>query len=140
MVPQLAAFPPIAAAWIFGSVARGDVRPDSDLDLGLLLRTPGESARDHHRMLGDLASRLEGLGDRRALDLVILEPQGPIFCHHAIREGHLIYDADPDRRIDFVSETVIRYLDFAPTWAILGGDGVEGMRAWLDRRRARALR
>ena len=30
----------IVAAWIFGSVARGEARDDSDLDLAVLLRDP----------------------------------------------------------------------------------------------------
>ena len=43
MAPILERYQPIAAAWLFGSVARGEARPDSDVDIGLLLRNPGET-------------------------------------------------------------------------------------------------
>lgn len=33
--------PSIAAAWIFGSRARGDARPDSDVDVALAMMSPG---------------------------------------------------------------------------------------------------
>ena len=42
----LADFPEVAAAWLFGSRARGDARQGSDLDLGLLLRARSKTAQD----------------------------------------------------------------------------------------------
>jgi predicted nucleotidyltransferase len=45
-VARLLARYPISRAWIFGSVARGDDRPDSDLDLLVELK-PGASFADY---------------------------------------------------------------------------------------------
>lgn len=75
----LAGYPEIAGAYLFGSAARGELRPDSDVDLGLVLKDRHTTALDCYRMLGDLASRLEALTSGRPVDLVVLDPQGPMF-------------------------------------------------------------
>jgi predicted nucleotidyltransferase len=48
---------PIARAWVFGSVARGDDRPDSDLDL-LIELSPNASFTDYVGLEDDLAELL----------------------------------------------------------------------------------
>lgn len=48
---------PIARAWVFGSVARGDDRPDSDLDLLVELRR-GASFADYIDLEDDLTATL----------------------------------------------------------------------------------
>ena len=73
----LAHAPGIAAVWIFGSLARGEERPDSDVDFGVLLSERGAERRITPRWLGELASRLE-TAVRRPVDIVLLEAQGPM--------------------------------------------------------------
>ncbi len=127
--------PEIAAAWLFGSEARGEARAGSDLDIALLLRARGKTALDCHRLLGLLAAELESVAPGRPIDLVLLEPQGPVFCHRVLSEGSLVYDADPDRRIDFESDTYVRYFDFRPTYELALRQVGAGMREWLEGRR-----
>lgn len=124
----------VAAAWLFGSEARGEARPGSDLDIGLLLRTRGKTALDCHRLLGSIAAELESVAPGRPIDLVLLEPQGPVFCHRVLSEGLLVYDADADRRIDFESDTYVRYFDFRPTYELALNQVGPGMREWLEGR------
>lgn len=131
----LSDFPEIAAAWVFGSEARGEPKPDSDVDIGLVFRRRGTTALDHHRDLRTIAARLEAATSGRLIDLVVLEPQGPVFCHRVLSEGRLVYDADPERRIDFESETYVRYFDFRPTWELANRHALDGFREWLDGRR-----
>ena len=131
----LEAYPEVVAAWLFGSVARGEARPDSDLDLGIVLRRRGDTALDHHRRLRALAADLETVSEGRTIDLVVLESQGPIFCHRVLSEGRLVHDADRERRIDFESDTHVRYFDFLPTWRIAAGVALDGFRDWLQARR-----
>lgn len=62
----LRAYPQIAAAWFFGSEARGEACPRSDIDIGGIFRRCGETALDHHRALRSLAARIaQATGDRR---------------------------------------------------------------------------
>jgi predicted nucleotidyltransferase len=126
----LAGFPAVAAAWLFGSEARGEARPDSDVDIGILLRDPRSTALDVHREIGAMAARLESVAPGRAIDLVLLEPQGPVFRHRVLSEGRLVYEADRARRLVFEAETYVRYFDWAPTHQLASRAAIEARRAW----------
>ena len=131
--PVFAGFPEIAAVYVFGSVARGDAGPESDLDLGLVLPR-GATVLGSYRMVADLAGKVERHTRRRTVDVILLEPQGPIFCHRVLAEGRLIYEADRDRRIDFESGVLVRAFDFRPTWELATRGKVEALRKWLKTR------
>ncbi len=141
IAPILQQCPEIAAVYLFGSVARGTETQESDIDLGLVLadRYPTD---DYHRLIGDLAAQLEIAAAPRLVDLVVLGVQGPVFCHQVLLDGHLIYENDRNRRIDFESDTVIRALDFRPTMELARQGYLNGFRSWLrsyrDRERHRA--
>lgn len=93
------------ALWVFGSVARGDDTTGSDVDLAALFaRRP--SATELLALRGDLAA-LAG----REVDLVDLDSASPVIAMKAVREGRLLVDAVPRRRIAFVSGLASRYED-----------------------------
>jgi uncharacterized protein len=119
----------VAAAWVFGSVARGEAREDSDLDVAVLLRDRRADALTHRRELGDLAARLETAAGRR-IDLVVLGLRDPILAHRVLSEGVLVSDADPERRIDFTSDALARYLDWAPRYEAAAAESLAVNRAW----------
>jgi len=129
--PCFAEHPEIAAVYLFGSAARGEAGAESDLDLGIVFCRRGATARDHHELLGRLAYSLSRVVGHERLDLVVLEPQGPIFCHRVLLEGRCVYEMDRDRRVDFESETLVRAFDFRPTWELATRGKVEGLRRWL---------
>lgn len=131
----LGSYPQVAAAYVFGSVARGKPRADSDLDVGVVFREPNMRDRNRFLLLGELGGRLEGLGGFASVDVVDLERQGPIFCHRALAEGRRIYEADRERRVDFESETYVRAFDFRPTYEIAARQYLRGFRRWLEERR-----
>ncbi len=132
--PIFALFPEIAAAYVFGSVARGEARADSDLDIGIVFRRRGATALDRHRLLGDLASRLEAVSQGWPLDLVVLESQGWLFRHRVLLEGSLLYEGERDRRVDFESETYVRAFDFRPTYELATRGRIEVIRRKLSAR------
>jgi predicted nucleotidyltransferase len=133
--PVLGRDPRIAAAWLFGSAARGELRADSDIDVGILLRDPKSTAADVYELLGELVARLEVVVAPRSVDLVLLEHQGPVFAHEALVDGRLILEQDRQRRIDFEATTVMRGIDFRPTWDLATAGQVDGLR-----RRLRGMR
>lgn len=137
--PIFGLYPKIAAVYLFGSVLRGTASETSDLDLGLLLERDGCETQDH-RFLGDLAARLETVTAPRPLDLVVLNLQGPVFCHEVLLEGHLVYESNPERRIDFESDTIVHALDFRPTLEIATRGYVPAFRRWLRSYRDRQRR
>ena len=131
MRPILASDPELAAARLFGSAARGELRPDSSVDVGVIFREKGRSSLTDHRLLGDLASRLEQVTAPRSVDVVVLSEQGAIFAHNALVEGKLILEADRERRVDFETDTVLQAFDFRPTWEIARSGQIEAMRRYV---------
>lgn len=131
MRAALARYPGVAAAYVFGSVARGDADASSDLDVAVLLRE-GERS-DDVASLETLAANLEPFSPSGRVDLVVLGAQGSVFRHRVLREAVLVYDADPARRIDFEARTIIEYLDWKPTHDIAMASVFEGLRDRLSR-------
>jgi predicted nucleotidyltransferase len=135
MRPILAGCPEVAAAWLFGSAARGAMRPDSDVDVGLLLTDSSWTAADRYALLGELAARLEAPAGMRPVDVVLLEHQGPVFAHEALLDGVLICERDRARRLEFEADTVLRAIDFRPTLELAQDAQRGGMRKWLRAQR-----
>jgi uncharacterized protein len=124
----------IAATYLFGSHARGEARPWSDLDLAVLFRrSVPRSVRD--RLAAELIAEISRATGIEEIDLVDLEEQGPIFAHAVLCEGARLHEADHARRVDFESETVTRALDFRPTYEIATRGKATALRGWLRRRR-----
>ena len=104
----LDAVPAIRAAYLFGSCARGDFGPSSDVDVALLADQPID--------LTDLAALGEQLGavvDRR-VDVVDLRSVPPLLCRQVVAEGELLLVRDPLLRFDFEQEVVRRCEDTRP--------------------------
>ena len=101
----------IAAAYLFGSVARGSAHDASDVDVAVLLQRVPAATLDGLRT--DLADALqEHLG--RRVDLVILNRAPADLAHRVLRDGILICDADPSARIAFEVRTRNEFFDLEP--------------------------
>jgi uncharacterized protein len=124
--------PEVAAAWLFGSVARGTARPDSDLDVGVVYRR--RRGDDHRRLAPSIAMELARATGIERIDVIELEAQGPIFAHRVLCDGQRVYEADRDRRVDFESDTMSRAFDFMPTYRIATADKPAVLRRWLEKR------
>ena len=79
---------PVLKAWLFGSFARGEERPDSDIDLLVQLdKTARVSLMKHAGMIVDLEERLNC-----PVDLVIDGTLLPFARESAERDKKLIYE------------------------------------------------
>lgn len=96
------------AVYLFGSVARDEARPDSDIDLGILYR------HDPPRTLDGLPLRLEGEIEQalgRATQVVTLNTAPADLRARVLRDGVLIFDRDPSLRIRFEVRTRNEWFD-----------------------------
>ena len=106
--------PEIQAAYIFGSVAQGRARPDSDIDIAVLLvqRVPDARAlRYRLRLAGDLGAALH----RSDVQLIILNDAPPLLAHRVLSRGVLVYERTRAARVRFQVQTAQRYADLVPT-------------------------
>ncbi|HWB79395.1 MAG TPA: nucleotidyltransferase domain-containing protein [Nannocystaceae bacterium] len=116
----------VAASWLFGSLARGEGRPSSDLDLAVLIHA--DAGPRVSTQLTELSLALERHSPSGRVDVVILGRQGPVFRHRVIKEGVLVLDRDPALRRAFEARTIIDYLDWKPTHDIAMASTMAGLR------------
>ena len=108
---ELEAETDIVAAYLYGSVARGTHRTDSDLDLALLLHSPPPDTLDGLRL--DLVARLEDRL-RRPVQIVILNKAPCDLAHRVRRDGVVLIDRDRRRRVAWEVKSSNEYFDMEP--------------------------
>jgi predicted nucleotidyltransferase len=102
----------VAAAYLFGSVARGTARDDSDVDVAVLFESASPQTLEGLHF--DLADRLEDvLG--RTVDLVVLNHASADLAHRVLRDGIIVLDRNRSARIRFEVRTRNEYFDLEPT-------------------------
>jgi len=106
----LDADPRVEAAWLFGSVARGDDGPTSDLDVGVLL---GEAPRTLLGQPWSLAEELTAAAGRE-VDLVVLNDAPVDLVVRVFRDGQLLVGRDSSARVAFEVRTRNAYWDLLP--------------------------
>jgi hypothetical protein len=105
----------VLAAYVFGSVATGRARPESDVDIAVLLdpRLTGRRAFSHRlRLITELGAAL----GRRDVDVVILNDASPLLAHRVLATGRLIFERSASARVRFQVTTANRYADAVPLY------------------------
>jgi predicted nucleotidyltransferase len=98
------------AVYLFGSVARGDAGPDSDVDVGILFAAEPPATLDAPQFA--LESELERrLG--RPVQVVALNRASADLVHRVLRDGRLVLDRDRSARIRFEVRSRNEYFDMA---------------------------
>lgn len=96
-------------AYLFGSVARGQAAPGSDVDLAVYLRPDG-TLMDEARLHDALATAL----GREDVDMVALN-RAPLWLQfRVLGEGTVVFSRDERERISFREHTERDFLDFLP--------------------------
>lgn len=108
LAEAFAADPRVRFAYLFGSVAAGTARPDSDLDLAVSVEPRGSLLDDAR--LHDAPARAAG---REDVDLVVLE-DAPLWMQFRVVAGHPVFSRDDVGRVRFRASVEQRFLDFRP--------------------------
>lgn len=105
---RLADFPEVRLAVLFGSVAREEERPGSDLDLALLLDPESSTLRwEIEAALGRAAGR--------EVDFVYMNEAPPLLRFEIARDGMVLLEHRPGDWTDFKAHAMIDWWDWAPT-------------------------
>jgi predicted nucleotidyltransferase len=99
--------PAVRLAVLFGSAARRTDKPDSDLDLGVLVEGDGDS----HALLAVTLERAVG----RPVDLVRLDSAPPLLRFEIARDGRVLVARDDQAWTQFRAHAMIDWWDWAPT-------------------------
>lgn len=98
-----------AAVYLFGSTARGTHRAASDVDVAILSAGAPPSGLEALDLEGDLERALG-----RRTQLIVLERAPVDLVHRVLRDGRLLLDRDPSRRIRFEVRSRQEYFDLLP--------------------------
>jgi predicted nucleotidyltransferase len=99
------------AAYLFGSVARGDAGPESDIDVGILFAAnPPATLGAPQFAIETALERLLG----RPVQVVALNRASADLVHRVLRDGRLVLDRDRADRLRFEVRSRNEYFDLAP--------------------------
>jgi predicted nucleotidyltransferase len=99
----LVSFPNAWAIYVYGSFARGDQTPVSDVDLAVLL-PPDENIGDLLSVISDVASRVH-----REIDLVDIRRVSDVLRREVLMEGIALYVSLPDQVLEWEGTAMSRY-------------------------------
>lgn len=100
LVDYLGQQPDVAAAYLFGSYARGRATSSSDIDIAVLFNLPEENSFARFERCLDLEMALQDIA-RRPVQVIDLET-APLLLQRQVRKhGKLILEKDRRRRVNF---------------------------------------
>ena len=100
---------------MFGSVARGRARPDSDIDVAVLVHgapRPRDPLTYRLTLMTEFGSALR----RRDVEVVVLNDAPPLLAHRILSQGRLVYERSAAARVRFQVKTAQRYADAIPMY------------------------
>jgi predicted nucleotidyltransferase len=103
-----ASWPEIRLAVLFGSAARGEAGPGSDVDLGLILEPYSAS------VLFRVESAL-GRGAGRPVHVILLDDASPLLRFEVSRDGVLLREREEGLWTEFKARAMVDWWDWAPT-------------------------
>ncbi len=113
----------VRLAVLFGSAARGEAGPGSDLDVGVLFDPGRESAA----ALEVALARATG----RRVDVVRLDAAPPLLRFEIARDGRVLLERAPHAWVDFRARAMTDWWDWAPTARLLHAAAASRLRAAL---------
>lgn len=130
-VPSALSGEPVVCAYLFGSVARGEARSRSDIDVAVLLddeALPTDALETRLRIAGAVEERA-GVGP---VEVVVLNDAPLPLVGRVLADRLVLFSRDEARRVAFESLATRRFLDFDIHARRLDE---EFLRATADRRR-----
>ena len=99
----LAALPDAWAVYAYGSFARGEEWPESDLDIAVLL-PPNGRIPDLLELVGAISEHV-----RRNVDVVDLRRVGDVLRREVLDSGRTLFELDPEKVLAWEASAMSRY-------------------------------
>ena len=106
----LGCYPGVLLAYLYGSHARGEAGPASDVDVAVLL----EEMDDATTALAGLAYALVAASGCSRVDLVLLNEVPVELAYAVIVEGRVLHRRDERTRVEYEAWVLGRYADYLP--------------------------
>lgn len=103
----------VLAVYIFGSTASGRSRPNSDIDIAVLVDS-ALIAGDLFEYRLHLIAALQDLLKRADVEAVLLNQAPPVLAHNVVSKGRLVFERSRSARIRFQIQTFNLYVDTKP--------------------------
>lgn len=100
----------INALYLFGSYAKDEVKPLSDIDVAVLLKNSAAKADYWDIKLGLLNKAMAILGTDE-IDFVLLNEAPYELAYNVLKEGRILFCRDDRERQEFQERVVMNYLD-----------------------------
>ena len=107
--------PPVRVAVLFGSTVRGQIRPDSDVDIAILPAGAGLDDEDELALARELT-----LAARAEVDLVRLDTASTLLKWQVATTGVPLTEISPGEFVKFRARAASEYIEFAPALAYHG--------------------
>jgi predicted nucleotidyltransferase len=102
----LATLPEAWAVYVYGSFARGDNWPDSDLDIAVLL-PPEQRIADLLELMGDISEHVH-----RDVDVVDLRRVCDVLRREVLESGRTLFESDPEKVLAWEASAMSRYAHY----------------------------
>ncbi len=109
----LAGRPEILEAYLFGSSARGEAQPHSDVDVAVFVDFEQSPSMPFGRAATLGAELMAALG-RDDIDIVILNEAPPLLYHRVLRDGQRLVARDLMATTTREGRALSRYCDYVP--------------------------
>ena len=100
-------------AYLYGSQARGDAGPLSDVDVAVLFAPDVQESERFQRVL-HLIGELGSVFGRDDVYVVDLADASPLLRHHVYYDGVVLYCPDDAVRVRFATKALRDYVDTEP--------------------------
>lgn len=101
----------VVALFVFGSLAKGELKPLSDLDLGVLLHRKLNKQERFNKHL-DLIGKFTRLLQTEEIDIIILNDAPMRFVVKVLSTGKILFERDRQELVDVYDKHTKMLLDF----------------------------
>ena len=101
----------VVALFVFGSLASGELKPLSDIDLGVLLDKRLDKTDRFNKHL-DLIGKFTGFFNTEEIDTIILNDAPMRFVVKVLSTCKLLFERDRQTLVDFYDKSLKNFLDF----------------------------